>query len=316
MTVPSWPSPCRVPVAAASLARQVSPSAPPLRVADQDELSRGPAPVRQQRKLPPQRLVRDQRMPVQIRRKHALAVRARLGVVHPAECRLVPGGPVAFDDEGAHVRRVTVMVSDKSAVLVAAEGERKAIERPRRAVPREAVAELLDLRLKHRLQRRTHERIRSVGADHDVRACELIERGYGAAILDPHAGIEAQVSQDPPEREATDCGKAVTVDVHALAAVHDALNRPAFHRRLQDVRELRLIALEKCERPVGEYDPESVGRPFGILLGDLDPPGRIAALCEQREQQTGGSGPDYGDAHLMTASYFTVGSPVPPATAS
>src|SRR5207244_12461708 len=84
-----------------------------------------PAPVRQQRKLPPQRLVRDQRMPVQIRRKHALAVRARLGVVHPAECRLVPGGPVAFDDEGAHVRRVTVMVSDKSTVLVAAEGERK-----------------------------------------------------------------------------------------------------------------------------------------------------------------------------------------------
>jgi len=70
-------------------------------------------------------------------------------------------------------------------------------------------------------------------------------------------------------------------------------------------RELRFIALEKRQSAVGEHDTESVGRPFGILLGDLDPPGRIAALGEQREQETGRSGPDYGGAHLMTASYFT-----------
>src|SRR5437899_327442 len=105
------------------------------------------------------------------------------------------------------------------------------------------VPEQLDLRLERRLQRRTHERIRSVGADHDVRGGELAERGHGAAILDLHAGTTAQVSQDLLERKAPDRGKAVTVDVHALVAVHDALNRPAFHRRLQDVRELRLIAL-------------------------------------------------------------------------
>src|SRR5439155_16033486 len=100
-------------------------------------------------------------------------------------------------------------------------------------------------------------------------------------------------------------GKAVAVDVHALVAMHDTLNRPAFHRRLQDVRELRLIALEKRKRPVGEYDPESVGRSFGILLGDLDPPRGIAALGEQGKQQADGSGPDYGVAHHMNASYFT-----------
>src|SRR6267154_1864918 len=284
------------------------------RVADQDELSRGPAPVRQQWKLPPHRLVRNQGMPVQIPRKHALAVRARLRVVHPAECRLFPGGLVAFDDEGAHVGRMAVMVRDKGTVLVAAEGEREAIERLRRAVPCEAIAEQLDLRLERRLQCRTHKGIRSVSADHDVRGGELVERAHGAAMLDPHAGITAQVPQDLLQRQAPDRGKAVAVDVHALVAMHDALNRPAFHRRLHDARELRLIALEKRERPVGEYDPESVGRPFGILLGDLDPPGRIAALGEQREQQAGGSGPDYGDAHVMTAAYFTVDPRVSPAT--
>src|SRR5258708_16968903 len=40
MTVPSWPSPCRVPVAAASLARHVSPSAPPLRLDARHEFRR------------------------------------------------------------------------------------------------------------------------------------------------------------------------------------------------------------------------------------------------------------------------------------
>src|SRR6267143_385447 len=118
------------------------------RVADQDELSRGPAPVRQQRKLPPQRLVRDQRMPVEIPRKHALAVRARLGVVHSAESRPFPGGLIALDDEGAHRLSMAVVVRDEGTVPVAAEGEREAIESLRRAVPREAVTEQLDLRLK------------------------------------------------------------------------------------------------------------------------------------------------------------------------
>src|SRR5207249_2053155 len=123
---------------------------------------------------------------------------------------------------------------------------------------------------------------------------------HGAAILDPHARVTALLSQDFLERKTPDGGKAVAVDVHALVAVHDALHRPAFHRRLHGVREPRLIALEKRERAVGEHDPESVGCPFGILLGDLDPPGGMAALGEQREEQTRRSGPDYGDVWAPT----------------
>src|SRR5438445_2028773 len=286
------------------------------RVADQDKLPRGPAPVRQQRKLPPQRPVRDQRMPVEIRCEYPLAVRARLGVIHPAESRPVPGELIAFDDKGAHRPSVAVMVSDKRTVLVAAEGEREAVERLRGAVPREAVGEQLDPRLKQLLQCPSHQRIRSVSPDDDVGAIELLERRHGAAIPDFHAGVTAQFSQDFLERKTPDGGKAVAVDVDALVAVHDALHRPALHRRLHDIRELRLIALEKRQRAVGEHHPESVGRPFGILLGDLDPPGRIAALGEQREQEAGRPGPDYCDAHFMTASYFTVEPPVLPATAS
>src|SRR5882762_10628923 len=114
-------------------------------------------------------------MSVEIRREYPLAVRARLSVIHPAESGPFPGGLIAFDDEGAHHPSMAVMVSDKGTVLVAAEGEREAIERLRRAVPCEAIAEQLDLRLERRLQCRTHQGIRSVGADHDVRGGELVE---------------------------------------------------------------------------------------------------------------------------------------------
>src|SRR5258706_417384 len=246
-------------------------------------------------------------MPVEIRCEYPLAVRARLGVVHPGEPRFLPGGLIAFDDKGAHAPGVAVMVSDECTVLVAAKGEREAIERPRRAVPGEAVGEQLDLRLKPRLQRRSHERIRSVGADHDVRARELAERIHSAAIFDLHASVAAQLLQDFLERKTPDGGKTVAVDVHALVAVHDALHRPAFHLRLQDPRQLRFVALQKRQRALGENDPEPVGRAFRVLLGDLDPPGRMAALGEQRKQEPGRSGPDYGDAHLMTGSYSWVG---------
>ena len=66
-----------------------------------------------------------------------------------------------------------VVVAMEDAVLVAAKSERETFERLRRAVPREAVRKQLDPRLKLRLQRFAHERIRSIGADHHVRAREL-----------------------------------------------------------------------------------------------------------------------------------------------
>src|SRR3981081_2720985 len=157
-------------------------------------------------------------MPVEIRCEYPLAIRPRLSVVHPAESRFLPGGLIAFDDKGAHEPSVAVMVSDKCTVLVAAKGEREAIERLRRAVPGEAVGEQLDLRLKPRLQRRSHERIRSVGADHDVRVRELVERRHTAAIFDLHARVTAQLLQDFLERKTSDGGKAVAVDIHALVA--------------------------------------------------------------------------------------------------
>src|SRR5438105_5844055 len=110
------------------------------------------------------------------------------------------------------------MVGDKRTVLVAAKSEREAIEALRRPVPREAIGEQLDPRLKLRLPRLAHERVRSVGADHDIRACELVERRHGAAVRDRHAYVPAQLLQDFLERKTPDRGKTVAVDFHTLVA--------------------------------------------------------------------------------------------------
>src|SRR5204863_8473487 len=104
-------------------------------------------------------------MPVQIRREDALAVRARLGVIHPAECRPFPGGLIAFDDEGAHCGGVAVMMGAEGTGRAGAEGEREAIEALRRAVPREGAGEQPGPRPAPGWQAGTHERLRLLRAD-------------------------------------------------------------------------------------------------------------------------------------------------------
>src|SRR5574341_693767 len=68
------------------------------RVSDQDSVTRGPVAVAEQRKVAPDRVVRDQRMTVEIGREHLLAVGTRLVVGHPVEAGAVPGGCVALDE--------------------------------------------------------------------------------------------------------------------------------------------------------------------------------------------------------------------------
>src|SRR5262249_21990130 len=127
-----------------------------------------------------------------------------------------------------------------------------------------------------------------------------------ASIPDADARAPAQALQHLLEREPPDRREPVAVDVDALVAVHDALHRPALHRGLEEARQFGLVPLEEGERSVGEDHAETVGRTFGILLEGLHVPRREAALHEQREQQARRSRPDYGDAHAMTVSYFTV----------
>jgi hypothetical protein len=62
-----------------------------------------------------------------------------------------------------------------------------------------------------------------------------------------------------------------------------------------ELAQVRSVALQEAERPLREYDPEPEGDVGGILLDQLHGPVRDPTLCEQTEQQPGGTAArDYG----------------------
>ena len=187
---------------------------------------------------------------------------------------------------------------DERAVGVLAEGERQAVERLRRAVPRELVGQPAHARLEFGFARTQHERVDAVGADDQVGLPELGERVHPAAEVRRHARRSALRLQQLVEPEPRDGREAVAVDIDALVVVHDALHRPAFHAQHERAMQCGRVALEKSERPLREHHAETEGRVRGVLLEDLDGPRGEPALDEQRKQQPRGPGSEDGDAHV------------------
>ncbi len=84
-------------------------------------------------------------------------------------------------------RRVAVVVRDEGAVLVLAEREREAIERPGRAVPRELVGEPLDARLESIRERLAQRGVHAVGGDDEIAAGECLRAGDRRPVPHVHA---------------------------------------------------------------------------------------------------------------------------------
>src|SRR5204863_9516260 len=117
------------------------------RVADEDAVADRPVLVANRWKAAPDRLVGDQRVPLQGAGKGRFDRRPRLRVVHRLEAGALPGGSVAFGDEGAHPRPVTVVVRVHRPEWRIDERLAQRIEGARRALPDEAVGEELEARV-------------------------------------------------------------------------------------------------------------------------------------------------------------------------
>src|SRR5947207_2924695 len=72
----------------------------------------------------------------------ALAVRARLGRRELGETDALPGRAIALDDEGAHRRRIAIVMRGERALGRAHERQRQRVEALRGAVPGELVAQV------------------------------------------------------------------------------------------------------------------------------------------------------------------------------
>src|SRR5258708_2418766 len=190
MTAPSWPSPFSGPVAAASVARRASASARSLRLDSSHESRRrftkalvghAPAPRHVVVGEAPGRLAhlfRKTLVPIRARVRSGEQFFHDLPALAPELRERAPHAPA---------RSSATMWGDSRRGQWGTKDKRASRERKRRAGAGRAVADQRYPRPKPRPQRRSHGRIRAVGAVHDVLVRELVERGHAAAIFDLHA---------------------------------------------------------------------------------------------------------------------------------
>ena len=131
-------------------------------------------------------------------------------LAHGGEAGAFPGRRIALGDEGAHVRRVAVMVGVEGAVLVLDERLRERRKRAPRAVPGELVRALA-LRGAE-VRRAAHRGIGAIGADHQVVAVEARHAcvSYSGAM----PTRRELLAQQPQKMQPPDRGEADAVDHH------------------------------------------------------------------------------------------------------
>ncbi len=142
-----------------------------LGVADQHRIARAPATVAYVGEIAPDRAIRDQPLACERFGKHALAIAQRVRLAHRGEAGALPGRRVALDDEGAHVRRVPVVMRVEVAVLVRHEGLGQGRKYLRGSKPREFVGKASCFSSK--VLSAADERVRAVGGDDEIVACKV-----------------------------------------------------------------------------------------------------------------------------------------------
>src|SRR6476646_1120915 len=188
------------------------------RVAQQHAVAMRPARIVHQRKLPPDRIVRDQRMAVEHVGENAFAKTDRLHLAHAREAGAFESRLVHFDQERAALRFVAIMMRVERTVLGFDKSLRERLETHAVAVPGETIGEMADTGAKLLGMRAAHQRIDAVGADDEVVTGKFVQALDGAAIDRSEAGGASARLQQLQEMQPPDGGKADAVDHHALTA--------------------------------------------------------------------------------------------------
>ena len=87
------------------------------RIANENRPANRPAVIVHDRKLPPDRIVRDQRVTVQSLRKYALAQRTRVTFVHLGEAGTRVSRLIGLNDECAQIGCIAIMMRIKRTVF-------------------------------------------------------------------------------------------------------------------------------------------------------------------------------------------------------
>ena len=243
-------------------------------------------------------------MPSQRGREHVFAVGQGIGLIPGGEARALPGGGVALDDEGAHRRRMPVVVGVEGARLVLDEGLRQGLEALGGAEPAELVGEIPDRSAERLAVSAPHVRIDSVGGDDEIVAHEFFFFCEGSAVFRGNPDTGQLPLQQLQEFQPADRREADAVYAHRGAAVHDHQVGPRFHLRGDALVGLGVILAQEFERAVREHHAEAEGRIGRVLLDDADLPVGMLALGEVGEIQPRRAGACDENSHLL---YFRRG---------
>src|SRR6185437_16400767 len=134
-----------------------------------------PARIVHQRKLPPDRIVRDQRMAVEHVGENAFAKTDRLHLAHAREAGAFESRLVHFDQERAALRYVAIMMRVERTVLGLDKSLRQRLETLAGAVPGETIGKMADAGAELLGVRATHQRIDAVGADDQIKVSKFVE---------------------------------------------------------------------------------------------------------------------------------------------
>ena len=269
------------------------------RVPDQHHILERPVLVPDPGKIAPHRFVRHQRVPAQRVREHGFANGLGLLDRLVGKAIALPGGAIAFDQERAHVGRVSVVMRVESAEIGLDKGLRQRLEPFRRAVPREFVGGVRHRGAEIALERAAHQRVEAIRRDDQIIARQLIHRRDQRVVARRDTDGADALLQNAEQIEPADRGKPDAVDLDALAAQIERDVVPALHPRRDGVDRFRIVGAQKFERLLGEHHAKPPRGAGGILLEQIDPRVRMTLLPQISEIETAGASADHGDAHMV-----------------
>ncbi len=200
--------------------------------------------------------------------ENLLAQAARFRLVHALKAGAGETRLVGFDDERAAPRRVAVVMRVEIADRRVAESLRQRVVALAGAEPGEMIGEISDAGAEFVREGAPHQRIDAIGADHQIGAIELVERGHRAGEFRRDADRAQALLQQLQQLEPADGRKADAVDDDALVAVNERHVVPGFHLRRDRRVGLRVVLAQEFERAVGEHHAEAESGVGRVLLDD------------------------------------------------
>ena len=267
-----------------------------LGVAQQHDVSPGPAGAADHRELPPLAAVGDQPVAGEFLGEDGFHEAGGLGLGGVVQAGAVEGFGLGFQHPGAGAAFVLVAVGDEDALRPFLEEEGEGVERPGAAHPGEAVRPQVGVGLEMRLIAAADGAVDAVGGDDQVGVGEIVRRGLlveqqfdaerAGAVVQQHQQRPAGAAAEPVAADAVDGAADVDLDVVPVGEI---------------VRDRAIAGRvgggERVQRLVAEHHAEAERVVRAVALDHRDVRVRTVPLQQDGEIQARRAAADHRNAH-------------------